>query len=85
MTKSKYQAEAEKVTTELTEAQTQLRRAQAQVRFLGEALTAKVERFHALKVAHGDCNASTGFTAIQQEIDAINGQLNAIAQADIVG
>lgn len=67
----------------MVEAQAELKRARAQVEFLGNALSAKVERYHALRVAHGDCNAATGFSAMQQEIEAINRNLAAIAQASI--
>jgi len=76
---------AEKISTELTEAQTALRREQAKVQFLGDNLTKIVERFHSLRVVHGDCNATAALAAMQQEINGYNGQLNAIAQADIVG
>lgn len=70
---------------ELTDCQQQLRRTQAQVEFLGGALSNMIERYHALRVAHGDVNAANGFTQIQQHVEGVNTQLQQIAKADISG
>lgn len=68
---------------ELTDCQYALRRTQAQVEFLGTQLASMVERYHGLRVSHGDANAAIGFAQIQQHIEGINNQLQQLAKAEI--
>lgn len=49
--------------------------------FLGSQLSDRITRFHAARVAHGDCAFDAAGAAIRAEIDALERNCGAIAQS----
>lgn len=49
--------------------------------FLGSQLSDRITRFHAARVAHGDCSFDAAGGAIRAEIDALERNCGAIAQS----